>query len=74
MGELTDKAKEIKRQYEKDWMAVEGVIGVGVGIIDNQPGIIISAESNLREIRKYIPQSIDAVSINIRRSDHYKAQ
>lgn len=74
MAELTDKAKKIKRKYEKDWMAVEGVIGVGVGIIDSQAGIIISVDRDPRKIRKYIPQTIDTVTIDIRRSEPYKTQ
>lgn len=75
MPSSTQKAKQVKRDYEKKWLSIEGVTAVGVGLInDKDIGIIISVKSTLGKIRSQIPSEIEGIPIQIQETGEFKAQ
>lgn len=52
-------------QNEKDLMAIEGVVGVGIGRCDNQDCLIVLLENDIPELRNQIPDQIDGVPVGI---------
>lgn len=72
--DLTRKAKELKERYKQRWLAMDGVVAVGVGLVDGeQVGIIISAEKNVEKIRTLIPDSVEGIPIQVHESGQIKA-
>lgn len=68
------KIREVKQRYEKQWLAIEGVVGVGIGTLsDKSIGIIISVIKLDERIRTEIPAEVQGVKIEIRESGEFKA-
>ncbi|HDL79026.1 MAG TPA: hypothetical protein ENH09_05585 [Bacteroidetes bacterium] len=68
------KIKEVKKKYEKKWLAFEGVVGVGIGkTSDGSPGLIISVKENGDKFRGKIPSKIKGIAIEIRVTGEFKA-
>ncbi len=69
------KVKAIKKQYEKSWFAIAGVVAVGIGTTTaGTVGIIISVKENSDEIHRRIPATIEGVEIEIQKTGEIKAQ
>lgn len=74
MPDSISKARQVKLQYESEWMELEGVVAVGIGLIENNTGIIISVKSTPESIRQLIPAEIDGVPIRVEESGEISAQ
>ena len=73
---MTDlqKVKEIKRQYQRYWMAMDGVVAVGIGKVDNQMGIIISVTKNPDKVKEQVGKSVSGIPVKIQQTGEFKAQ
>ena len=72
MAITIDKVKAVKKKYENDWLKLPGVVAVGIGLIDDTPGIIISLE-NLTDSPK-LPSSVENIPIKLQESGSIRAQ
>lgn len=58
--------RKIRKKYEKNWLSLSGVVGVGVGNTSTgNVGIIVSVSDNADTIRQKIPAEIGRVSIEV---------
>lgn len=73
MGDQS-KVAVVKEQYEKEWLAINGVAGIGIGKVDERMGIIISVIDDVEIIRKKIPSEIEGVPIEIKQTGAFNAQ
>lgn len=73
MSDQANKALEVKRKNEKNWMAVEGVVAVGVGMEKGKPAIIVSVKKDPDAIRKQIPSAVDGIPVQIQFTGNMKA-
>ena len=61
-----ERVKSVKQKYESQWIRIPGVESVGLGLLlDGNPGILIGVSKDELEMRKVLPESIDAVSVEI---------
>lgn len=61
-----ERAKSVKQKYESQWIRIPGVESVGLGLLlDGNPGILIGVSKDELEMRKVLPESIDAVLVEI---------
>jgi len=68
------KIREVKAKYEREWLSIKGVEGVGIGILsDKSIGIIVSLRKSNKDIRKKIPSEKEGVKIEFRESGEFKA-
>lgn len=74
ISDQTIRATAIKRRYEKKWLEITGVTAVGIGLVNNRIGIIISVEGNVNKVRTKIPQMIEGVPTLVQRTGTLKAQ
>jgi hypothetical protein len=66
MNASQDKIAEVKKRYEKAWLELNDVVGVGIGLTTlRQPGIIISVKTMTEAIRRQIPDTVEGVVIEI---------
>lgn len=65
MNDLMKKALKVKHDNEKKWLRLKGVVAVGIGRIENMPGIIISVENDYWLTQNKIPSFIKNVPIKI---------
>jgi hypothetical protein len=74
MPEDIGKIKEIKSRHEKDWLAIEGVVAVGIGTTsDGSIGLIISVKEDSYKIRELIPEQIEEVLVEIQETGEIRA-
>lgn len=70
MDEQT-RALRLKRQYEKKWMQLDGVVAVGLGGAPDKPAIIVSCLHNEDELRTQLPASIKNIPVLVQRSGEF---
>ncbi|GAB4372638.1 MAG: hypothetical protein Kow0042_16030 [Calditrichia bacterium] len=69
-----NKIREVKKRYEKQWLAIPEVVGVGIGTTSKKGiGIIISVKQNPESVRQQIPSEIEGVPVEIRETGELKA-
>jgi hypothetical protein len=68
------KIQEIKKKYEQQWLSIQDVVGVGIGILDDKNmGIIVSVVKLESQVASKIPNEIEGVKIEIRETGEFKA-
>ncbi|MFQ5604001.1 MAG: hypothetical protein ACE5HS_12100 [bacterium] len=74
MSEQFIKIKNVKRKYEQKWMAMPGVVGVGIGMTSGEVvGIIVSVKEDKPQIRAQIPQTVEGIPVEIQLTGEFKA-
>ena len=74
MDSEINRIKNIKRRYEKEWLCQKGVVSVGIGILSSgEIGIIVAYTDNFIYLEQQIPQHINDVSIELRKTQDIKA-
>ncbi len=67
--------KQIKRKYEKKWLAHPAAVSVGIGNLSSgRMGIIISVLKIDTDVINFFPDIIEGVPIELRVTDTPKAQ
>jgi hypothetical protein len=73
--ETLEKARKVKRQHERRWLDLEGVVAVGVGsLADGGPGIVVSVQAPAGRLRRRIPEAVEGVRIEVRETGPIRAQ
>ena len=65
---MTDPMKialKVKRNNEKKWLCLKGVVAVGIGRIEEKPGIIVSVENDAWLTQNKIPSLVNNVPIKV---------
>ena len=66
MNDPLTKAREVKRQNEDRWLAMEGVVAVGIGQgEDERPKVVVSVEADSARLRRDIPEDVEGVEVEI---------
>jgi hypothetical protein len=68
-----DRARAVKRKYEKRWMSLEGVVGVGIGQTSGGVGIVVSVARRTEQQANRMPSEINGVPIEIRETGEFRA-
>jgi len=66
-------ALKVKRKNEKKWLRLKGVVAVGIGRIEDKPGIIVSVENDAWLSQNKIPSIIDNVPIKVQTTGRIEA-
>ena len=75
MMDTLQQIREVKKKYEREWLALPGVAGVGIGPVANgEIGIIISVSEHPEKVREKISERINSVAIEIRETGDFRAQ
>lgn len=70
----TGRAKAVKRAHESQWLAIDGVVGVGVGVTSSgRIGIIVSVKDRPASVRARIPTAIGDTEIDVRVTGEIRA-
>ncbi len=56
---------EIKRRHAEELMAIEGVVGVGIGMDGDEELIVVNIRSMDDEVISKIPESIEGVRVKV---------
>jgi hypothetical protein len=69
-----ERIKTIKQIYAKGWLAIEGVVAVGIGMTSSGgTGLIVSVKSDAARIREQIPNQIEDIPVEIQETGEIKA-
>ena len=72
--DILEKAKKIKHNNEREWLAISEVVSVGIGYVqEKEMGIIIGVKNKKKSIVKKIPAQIDGVKIEIKTVNELRA-
>jgi hypothetical protein len=62
-----EKIRKIKKIHENDWLSIDGVVAVGIGLVSGKNvGIVISVARNPEKIREKIPANLEEIPIAIK--------
>jgi hypothetical protein len=73
MSDEAQKAREIKKKYESQWLRIGGVTAVGVGMSGGKNAIIVSVESDPDAFHTSIPSRVEDIPVVIKQSGEIKA-
>ena len=69
-----DRIRSIKQIHEKRWLAIEGVVAVGIGATSSgKVGLIVSVRERAEKLRTQIPNVVDDVEVEIKESGELRA-
>lgn len=69
-----EKIRDVKKKHESAWMAMEGVVAVGIGLVaGSKPGIVISVSKNPAQIRQKIPATVEGIAVEIQETGEIRA-
>ncbi len=57
------RALKVKKKHEKQWLCIEGVTAIGIGMDNDSTAIIVSYSGNPDVVKRAIPQSVDRVPV-----------
>jgi hypothetical protein len=66
--------EQVQEKYQDQWMAVPGVIGVGIGAVANKPVIMVMVAKKAPEIRQKIPKTVEGYSVVIEETGEIRAR
>jgi hypothetical protein len=62
-----DQLKAVKSAHEAEWLAIEGVVAVGIGSgVDRSPCIVISVEHDSPRVQRDVLARVPGVPVEIR--------
>lgn len=77
MSDMMAWIRGVKRRHEARWLALKGVVAVGIGLLgDGSTGIVVSveADSERERLRQEIPAEVDGVPVELRVTGPVRAQ
>lgn len=69
-------AKSIEKVLEAhsdEWMAIAGVVGVGIGLCDGEPCIRVLVSRKTAEIANRIPAAIEGFVVDVEETGRFEA-
>lgn len=67
--------KQVKRKYEKEWLAHPAAVSAGIGNLSSgRTGIIISVLKIDTDVITFFPDMVEGVPVELRVTDAIKAQ
>lgn len=67
MSATIEKVRKIKKMHEDEWLSIDNVVAVGIGLVSGENvGIVVSVARNPEKIREKIPASIEGIPIEIK--------
>jgi len=74
MANEIEHIKSIKKKYEKSWLSLDSVVGIGIGLTRaNTPGILISVCKDDALIHAAIPPQVEGIPVEIQYTGPIKA-
>ncbi len=69
-----DRIKSIKQMHERHWLAIDGVVAVGIGATSSgRVGLIVSVKERAEKMRTQIPHVVDDVEVEIKETGDIRA-
>ena len=61
----TEEIMAVQEQYESQLMALQGVVGVGIGECEGQPCIKVFVEERTPELERQVPNQLEGFKVDI---------
>lgn len=75
MSPSAEAIREVKARREKEWLALEGVVAVGIGATEERgPGILVSVEEITDVLRERVPREASGVPVELRETGEVRAR
>ena len=62
--EQTQTIEQVKEKYESELMAIDGVVGVGIGECEGKPCMKVFLENDSPELKARIPKQLDGFKVD----------
>ena len=66
--------EQVQEAHTKEWMAIPGVEGTGIGLCKEKPCIIVFSSKTAEELKDRIPSSVEGYPVTIRKSGTFRAR
>lgn len=69
-----EEIRAVKARLEEEWLALGGVVAVGIGRTEDRgPGIIVSVEEDADVPGTKIPREVEGVPVEVRETGEFRA-
>ncbi|MEJ2703073.1 MAG: hypothetical protein P8Z79_11590 [Sedimentisphaerales bacterium] len=65
--------EQVQAEYVDDWMAIRGVEGVAIGLVDDKPCLRVFSSRKAEELRVKIPSTVEGYSVVIEETGTFRA-
>jgi hypothetical protein len=65
--------EQVRAEYTDEWMAIDGVEGVAIGLFEDKPCIKIFSSRKAEELRDKIPSRVEGYPVIIEESGTFRA-
>ncbi len=66
--------EQVQERYQDQWMAIPGVVGVGIGAIDDKPVIKVLVVQKTAALEQKIPKMVEGYSVVIEETGEIRAR
>lgn len=74
MSPSLERIREVKARREGEWLALEGVVAVGIGrTAERGTGLLVSVEEVTPSLRERIPREVEGVPVEVRETGTIRA-
>jgi hypothetical protein len=64
--------EQVQEEHTDEWMAIDGVEGVGIGLFEDRPCIKILSSKKAEELRSKIPSTIENYPVIIEQTGAFE--
>ena len=65
--------EQVQEKHQDHWMAIPGVVGVGIGAVDNKPVIKVLVVQQTPALAQKIPKMVEGYSVVIEETGEIRA-
>lgn len=66
--------EQVQEKYQDQWMAIPGVVGVGIGAVDDKPVIKVLVVQKTPALEQKIPKMVEGYSVVIEETGEIRAR
>ncbi len=72
MPQLT--IEQVQEKYQNQWLALPGVVGVGIGELGKKPALVVMVVKKTPELEQKIPKMVEGYPVVIEETGEIRAR
>jgi hypothetical protein len=65
--------EQVQQKYQDQWMAIPGVVGVGIGAVDDKPALLVMVVKKTPDLEQKIPKMIEGYPVLLEETGEIRA-
>ncbi len=65
--------EQVQAKYQDQWMTIPGVVGVGIGAVDDKPALLVMVVKKTPDLEQKIPKMIEGFPVLLEETGEIRA-